>query len=169
VARGADHARAQLFAVVLRGQVTVAALRTRIETKRHADSVRALGLVPLATGAAREADLQERYALIQDFQHSGRQVGPGRRASEARAAESALENLACTASYPDPLWLTWALEARSHADLAACPLIVESAEYKVRLALTADRASELTVQRGARGLCAPSRPRSRSSPPWPIW
>ena len=47
---GGGHKRAQLFASAMLGQADGEALRQNIATKRHQDSVRALGLVPLPAG-----------------------------------------------------------------------------------------------------------------------
>lgn len=112
---GNGHGRAKLFAQAMTGEVTVAELLSRIESKRNADSVRALGLVPL--GEDRDRDMRERYDVIQEFLRGSRQFGAMRQASEKLAVSIALENLARTAGYPDPLRLTWALESRDVEDL----------------------------------------------------
>jgi hypothetical protein len=114
-ATGSGHKRAQLFADAIRGQTDEDGLLGRIAEGRHQDCVRALGLLPLPTGAARDAAVARRYEKIQEFRRSGRQFGPRRRASEQRAADIALANLARIAGYRDPLRLSWAMEARSAA------------------------------------------------------
>ena len=53
---GAGHARAQLFADAMLGDVSKRELVQRITKKRHQDAVRALGLMPLAEGEKREKD-----------------------------------------------------------------------------------------------------------------
>jgi Family of unknown function (DUF5724) len=113
---GTGHRRAQLFADAVRGQASEAELRHAITEKRHQDSVRALGLLPLPAGAARDQAAAQRYGLIQEFRRTSRQFGPARRASEQRAADIALANLARMAGYRDPLRLSWAMEARGIAD-----------------------------------------------------
>lgn len=49
---GNGHRRAQLFAEAMLGQLDEADLTTRITKRRHQDAVRALGLLPLPSGAA---------------------------------------------------------------------------------------------------------------------
>lgn len=121
---GAGHARARLFADAMLNRVTKKELLTRAQKKRYQDAVRALGLLPLATGKSREADLLDRYKAMQEFIRTSRQFGSQRQASEKRAAQIGQENLARTAGYPDPIRLQWAMEARAVADLADGPISV---------------------------------------------
>lgn len=130
-ARGNGHGRAKLFAQAMIGEVTAAELEKRIEEKRPVDAVRALGLVPLADDS--EAEVRHRYAILQEFLRSSRQFGSMRQASEKMAVTIGLENLARTAGYPDPLRLTWALEAREVEDLKGGGKEVVSGDLTVRL------------------------------------
>ncbi len=132
---GGGHARARLFADAMLERVTKKELLARVKQKRHQDSVRALGLLPLAKGKSREADLLERYKVLQEFIRSGRQFGSQRQASEKRAAQIGQENLARTAGYPDPLRLQWAMEARAVADLAEGPISVQAEGVSVSLGI----------------------------------
>ena len=144
------HKRAQLFAGAMSGTETAAGLLARIAASRRQDAVRALGLLPLA--ADRDADLLGRYEAMQEFIRSSRQFGSQRQASERRAAEIGLANLARTAGYIDPLRLQWAMEARSVQDLAGDG--VSASAGKVTVALTIDDAGEpqLRVTRAGRTL-----------------
>lgn len=146
------HKRAQLFADAMRGAVEEAELRKRVDEKRHQDAVRALGLLPLPDGAKRDDALLARYELIQEFIRTSRQFGSQRQASERRAAEIGLENLARTAGYKDPIRLGWAMEARGIADLADGPLVVEAAGASVALEIDADGLPQTTVSRDGREL-----------------
>jgi hypothetical protein len=147
------HTRAQLFARSMEGAVDAQALTARIDQKRHRDSVRALGLVPLlSAGPDREGALLQRYEAIQEFARTSRQFGSQRQASERRAAEMALANLARTAGYRDPLRLEWAMEASSVADLAGRPAVAEVQDVRVTLTIDPDGAPLLTVARGDKAL-----------------
>lgn len=130
---GAGHRRSQLFAAAMAGRLDESELRARIDKKRHQDSVRALGLLPLPEGELRDELLLERYLHIQEFLRGSRKWGSQRRASETRAAEIGLQNLARTAGYSDPLRLQWAMEARSAADLADGPLEARAGDVTVTL------------------------------------
>jgi hypothetical protein len=132
---GGGHARARLFADAMLEQVKKKELVTRMRAKRNQDAVRALGLLPLAEGKSREADLLDRYKEMQEFIRTSRQFGSQRQASEKRAAQIGQENLARTAGYPDPLRLQWAMEAKAVADLADGPISVTTEGVTVSLGI----------------------------------
>ncbi|MGK7872686.1 MAG: DUF5724 domain-containing protein [Xenococcaceae cyanobacterium] len=143
---GTGHKRAQLFADAMLGRIEKETLVTRITQKRHQDSVRALGLLPLARGKKkRESDLLERYQVIQEFLRTSRKFGSQRQASEKLAAMIAMENLARTTGYPDPQRLEWAMEAQAVADLAENSHTVAIDEVSVSLAITEKGEPELTI------------------------
>jgi Domain of unknown function (DUF4132)/Family of unknown function (DUF5724) len=79
------------------------------------ESVRALGLLPLA--AARAADLRERYQVLQEYHRYARALSPMSREGAIRAAEVGIANLARTAGYLDPIRFQWAMEAAGCVDL----------------------------------------------------
>ncbi|MBT0566199.1 DUF4132 domain-containing protein [Williamsia sp. CHRR-6] len=144
------HKRAELFATALLASVTTDELQQRISTKRHQDSVRALGLVPLAG----ESDLLARYELISDFVRSDRTSGSQRRASERTAMLIGLDNLARTAGYRDPQRLRWAMETAAVKDLMAGPISATDGDLEVSLSVDAEGNPELQVRRGAKTLAA---------------
>ena len=130
-AGGSGHVRVQLCAKAMDGTVSVADLEARIKEKRHVDAVRALGLVPL--GPHRESEIRSRYMTFQEFLRGSRKFGSMRQTTEKMAVTIALENLAWTAGFPDPLRLTWAIEAREAGDLRGSGLSVSAADVTVRL------------------------------------
>jgi HEAT repeat protein len=150
---GAGHKRAELFAEAMVGRIDELDLRSRIVEKRHQDSVRALGLMPLPRGKRkREGTVLERYELVQEFVRTSRQFGSQRQASERRAAEIGLANLARTAGYRDPLRLSWAMEARGVADLADGPLTVTVGDVEVSLQIGDDGKPEVETRKDGRVL-----------------
>ncbi len=151
--RGGGHKRAQLFADAMLGHVTATELVARIDEKRHQDAVRALGLVPLPRqAAARQAETLRRYERLQAFKRESRKFGSQRQASEGRAVEIGLQNLARTAGYRDPGRLEWAMEAAAVADLARGPVAVTVEETTVSLELTSAGEPVLTVTKRGRSL-----------------
>jgi predicted DNA-binding WGR domain protein len=134
---GGGHARARLFADAMLGTVNGDELRRRILDKRHQDSVRALGLLPLPTGLTetRTAEVTARYQAIQEFIRTGKQFGAQRRASEESAARIGLDNLARMAGYADPIRLQWAMEAHLVADLRGGSIMVEDGDILVTLSI----------------------------------
>lgn len=151
---GQGHGRARLFADAMLGEVNQTELTKRITSKRQQDSVRALGLLPLAKGKQREADVLERYKVIQEFKRGSRKFGSMKQASEKLAARIGLENLARTAGYPDPIRLEWAMEARAIADLAQRPMTVKAGEVKISLAINDLGEATLTITKANKPLKA---------------
>lgn len=147
------HKRAELFARALRGDVSATELLTRITEKRHQDSVRAYGLLPLPDGdEVRQSAVLERYETLHRWRQGGRKFGQQRRTSEALAVRIGLANLARTAGYRDPQRLQWAMEAEAVRDLADGP--VSASEGDVIVSLSIDNAGTpvVEVRRGERHL-----------------
>ena len=144
---GGGHKRAQAFADAMLGQLPKEAVLPRIREKRNGDAVRALGLIPLAKGRARDSDLLERYQIMQEFGRGSRQFGAMRQASEKTAVAIGLENLARTAGYPDPVRLEWAMEAQAVADLAAGPVSAAAGDVTVTLSINPWGSPEIAVTR----------------------
>jgi hypothetical protein len=145
---GGGHKRAQLYADAMRGTASEASILARIHEKRHQDSARALGLVPLPDEPGRDAAVLSRYGALQEFIRTSRQFGSSRQASEKRAAEIGLQNLARTAGYADPIRLGWAMEARGVADLADGPLSATVGDVEVALAIDERGEPDVVIRRG---------------------
>ncbi|MBB4634023.1 DUF4132 domain-containing protein [Longimicrobium terrae] len=146
------HTRAQLFGRAMGGVVTREELAARIADKRHQDSVRAVGLVPLPADGERAAELLARYQLLQQYRRESRRFGSQRQASEGRAVEIGMANLARTAGYRDPQRLQWAMEREAVADLAAGPVVREVAGVTITLSIGEDGTPELSAARGGKAL-----------------
>lgn len=150
---GAGHTRAQLFADAILGAVKEKDLLKRIAARRHQDSVRALGLAPIAPGDRGRRQILARYRLIQDFRRTSRRHGGAMlQASERRAVEIGLENLAWSAGYPDPLRLQWAMEATELGDLADGPIIVRLGHTSVSLSIDDEGVPSLAADKAGRAL-----------------
>ena len=143
---GVGHKRAQKFADAMLGRVTLADLEKVIADKRHQDSVRAIGLVPI-TG---EADILSRYQLLQKFLKESRQFGSMKQASEKLAVSIALENLARTAGYPDPIRLQWAMEAREIEDLKSGSMSASAGEIIATLTILPTGDPEITAEKSGK-------------------
>jgi predicted RNA binding protein YcfA (HicA-like mRNA interferase family) len=89
---------------------------------------------------------------LQRFLKGSRAFGPQRRASERLATDIALENLARSAGAVDARRLTWAMEAREVADLAAGPLEAIEDEVAVSLRIDPEGAPRLEVRKRGRTL-----------------
>jgi hypothetical protein len=147
------HKRAELFGSALLGETTTTELIERIRDKRHQDSVRAFGLVPLGKSSkAARRELLARYELLQAFIKESRQFGSQRQASERLAAEMGLANLARTAGYPDPQRLSWAMEAEALGDLRHGSVEVVEGDVKVTLSIDANGEAQLVSQKNGKAL-----------------
>jgi hypothetical protein len=151
---GSGHRRAQLFAEAMLGQIEEASLVQRIIQKRHQDSVRALGLLPLPLNDQQDEIILQRYQTIQEFVRGSRKFGSQRQASEKLAARISLENLTRTAGFPDPRRLEWAMEARAVADLASESVSVTQDEVTITLAIDEWGEPQLTIIKKGRPLKA---------------
>jgi hypothetical protein len=153
-AGGNGHTRARGFADAMLGRATPEALLGHIRARRDQDAIRALGLVPLAAGAAGERDLLTRYQAMQDVARTGRRFGAQRQASERVAVEVGLANLARTGGHADPMRLAWTLEAREVADLADAPQTAVAGDVAVTLAIGPSGEAEVTASRAGNPLKA---------------
>jgi HEAT repeat protein len=149
---GRGHARATLFADAMLGRLDKQALINRFTKKRHQDSVRALGLLHLAEGADGEVDLLKRYESLQEFLRTGKKYGSMRRTNEKLAVGIAMQNLARTAGYADPIRLEWAMEAQANADMADGSLTATVEDVTVTLAIDAWGDPAISVERQGRRL-----------------
>jgi hypothetical protein len=152
-ASSTGHTRAQLFARAMAGLVTRDELLKRIDS-RHQDSVRALGLLPLADGEARADDVLTRYTRLQEFRREARKFGSQRQQSEKRAVTIGLENLARTAGFRDPQRLQWAMEQHAVADLVQGPVTLDKGDARFELSLDADGVASLRVAKNGKTLKA---------------
>lgn len=132
---GHDYKKPTVLAEVLLGKAKKADIVNAIAKRRLRESVRLLGLMPLATGDKREADLRERYEVLQEYAKYARSLGSMSRASAVQAADIGIANLARTAGHPDAIRFQWAMEAESVADLAKGPQVVSVQGYTITLAL----------------------------------
>ncbi|MGV3661674.1 MAG: DUF5724 domain-containing protein [Prosthecobacter sp.] len=134
------EARAKLYASAILGEVKMDECEERVLKKRHQDSVRALGLVPLPEKPeARKKEVRRRYEVVQELRRGAHKFGAERRANEERAAALALDTLARNAGYADPIRMEWDLEAE-----AVRRLFTDAAGIHVQ-----DLACELQVSSGA--------------------
>lgn len=142
------HKRAELYAKAILGQLDESELVQRITEKRHQDSVRALGLLPLAG----RQSLLDRYELLRGFVASDRSSGAQRRASETAAVSASLQNLARTAGYRDPQRLEWAMETEAIRDLSDGPVTATDGDLVVALTIDPAGSPQLSVQRAGKAL-----------------
>lgn len=109
ITSGANHRRAQLFSDATLGKLKATkALEKEINDKRNKDKLLSYSLIPLGKHSQKEA--LKRYDFLQAFLKASKKFGAQRRASEAKATEIALENLARNAGYQDTLRFGWQMD-----------------------------------------------------------
>ncbi len=148
---GAGHRRAQIYAEAMLGQVDETELVNRILKKRHQDSVRALGLLPLPADRADEVALG-RYQVLREFERGSKKFGQQRQRSESTAVRIGIENLARSAGAVDPQRFIWTMEAAEAGDLADGPVSVTQDDVTVTLAVDSEGVPDITVERSGKRL-----------------
>jgi hypothetical protein len=143
---GAGHRRAQIFSEAMLGELDEDALVKRIADKRHQDSVRALGLLPLPPDRADQVAL-ERYQRLREFERGSKKFGQQRQRSESLAVRIGIENLARTTGAPDPQRFMWAMEAAEAGDLSDGPVSVTEDGVTVTLSVDSEGLPEVSVHR----------------------
>ncbi|MDE6607100.1 MAG: DUF4132 domain-containing protein, partial [Lachnospiraceae bacterium] len=156
ISDGQKHSRARKYADAAAGKVTLEALREQIEAKRNKDLLMSYGLVPFEKN--REKDMLGRYQFIQNFAKEAKQFGAQRRASESKAAQTALVNLSVHGGFADVTRLTLNMEGRLAEEFAS--YMEWTAVEDVELCLHIDESgkSELLCRKGEKLLkSVPSR------------
>ncbi len=148
ITSGTGHARAKQFADAMLGKLVETQVVTRITSKRHQDSLRALGLLPLPK--SKDIPLLKRYEVIQTFLKESKQFGSQRKESERLAARIGLENLARTAGYPDPMRLEWAMELKAVADLSKGAVKLVKGDVELILSVSPEGEPKLEVQKAGK-------------------
>ncbi len=112
ISEGARHTRARKYADAALGRMAIEPTEALIQEKRNRDLLMAYALIPLQG----DQDLLRRYLFIQEFQRQSKQFGAQRIASEKKASEMALTNLAVNAHIADVTRLTLRMEAQLMED-----------------------------------------------------
>jgi Family of unknown function (DUF5724)/Domain of unknown function (DUF4132) len=147
------HKRAELFADAMLGNLGEEEVLGRIGSKRHQDSIRALGLLPLSPNTEiKSGQVLSRYQTVQEFVRGAKQFGAQRQESEKLCARIGLENLSRTAGYRDPARLEWAMEAQANADLAEGPISVTIDDVTVALSVNSLGEPEIHTEKKGKEL-----------------
>ncbi len=131
ISDGAKHSRARKYADATLGKFGVDETERAVSDKRNKDLLMAYALIPLEG----EDDICRRYLYIQRFRKESKQFGSQRIASEAKAVEMALTNLAINAGYSDTMRLTLRMETKVIDDSRALleEQIIEGVSFKITL------------------------------------
>lgn len=108
ISDGTKHSRARKYADAVQGKLDAEKTAAQIADKRNKDLVMAYALIPFAD----EDALCRRYLRIVQYRKEARQFGAQRSASERKAADIALQNLAMNAGFADVTRLTLRMETK---------------------------------------------------------
>ncbi len=153
-ATGPQAKKAQFVADVLLGKASKKDLIDGIRKRNLKENVRLLGLLPLENATKRDADLANRYEVLQEYRRYANQLSSMTKPEALRACDIGLRNLASTAGYADPVRLQWAMEAASTRDLAAGPVQVSHGDVTMSLALNGEAVPQLSIARAGKPLKA---------------
>lgn len=148
IADGSKHARARKYADAALSRVSRGELEAAICDKRNKDLLMSYGILPLEG----KEDLLRRYEFLQAFLKESREFGAQRRASEAKAVDCAIRNLATTAGYLDALRLTLAMETALVRENQAFFDSITEAGYTLRAEVDAEGKASLSVEREGKRL-----------------
>ncbi len=147
---GANHRRAQLYADTAIGKLSPKPFMQEIQDKRNKDKLRALGLIPL--NKSDDKDALTRYQFIQQFLKESKQFGAQRRASEARAASIALENLARNAGDGEATRFTWRMELSAFNDIKHLFKAQQIEQITAHLQIEEDASVAIVVEKDGKRL-----------------
>ncbi len=131
ISDGAKHSRARKYADAVMDRLDKSEIVKNITEKRNKDTLIAYSLIPLKS----KKDLTERYLLLQDFKKQSSQFGSQRKASEGKAVEIAMQNLAENAGYQDVTRLTLSMETKLFDDIKPLLDFSQIDDISVRLSI----------------------------------
>lgn len=134
ISDGTKHSRARKYADAVQGKLDAEKTAAQITDKRNKDLVMAYALIPFAD----EDELSQRYLRIVQYRKEAKQFGAQRSASERKAADIALQNLAMNAGFADVTRLTLRMETKLLDDSKIYFEGITVDEITVRLVVDAD-------------------------------
>lgn len=141
ISDGSKHARARKYADAALGLVSAEDLEKTISDKRNKDLLMSYGILPYKN----EEDSLHRYEFIQKFLKESKQFGGQRRASEAKACDMALKNMATVSGYSDSLRLILAMETALVLSNQKYFDGIEVGEYTAKAVVTSDGKAEFEL------------------------
>ncbi len=154
ISDGAKHSRARKYADATLGKLNVDEIEKIVSDKRNQDLLMAYALIPLEG----EDDILRRYLYIRKFLKESKQFGSQRSVSEAKAANTALTNLAINAGYSDSIRLTLRMETKVIDD--SRNLFEEQTIDSVSLKISTDEKGKASISASKNGKQLKSIPAS---------
>lgn len=148
ISDGTKHSRARKYADAVQGKLDAEKTAAQIADKRNKDLVMAYALIPFAD----EDELSRRYLRIVQYRKEAKQFGAQRSASERKAADIALQNLAMNAGFSDVTRLTLRMETKLLDDSKVYFDGITVDEITVRLIVDADGKVSTEIMKNGKAL-----------------
>ena len=148
ISDGAKHSRARKYADATLGIMEVDDTENKITDKRNKDLVMAYSLIPVSN----EDDIIRRYLFLQNFLKESKKFGSQRIASEKKAVEIAMSNLAMNAGYSDVTRLTLRMETKLIDDIRELFEDKEIEDVILRLNVSDEGKAEIIRQKAGKVL-----------------
>ncbi len=148
ISDGTKHARARKYADAVLGKTDRTEAEQKISDKRNKDLLMAYSLIPLGD----EADVIRTYLFLQQFLKESKKFGAQRIASEKKAVEIAMNNLAMNAGYSDVMRLTLRMETKLLDDMKELFAEKEIEDVTVRLSVEEDGRAEIVCTKDGKVL-----------------
>ena len=148
ISDGAKHSRARKYADAVMGKMDTSETVKTVADKRNKDLLMAYALIPLAD----DNDLCERYLYLQKFLKESKKFGSQRSASEKKAVETAMRNLALNAGYSDTARLTLRMETKLIDDNRELFEEKQVGDVTVKLVTDENGKTEIICQKGGKAL-----------------
>lgn len=148
ISDGAKHSRARKYADAVMGKMTAQETVKTVADKRNKDLLMAYALIPLNG----EDDICERYLYLQQFLKESKKFGSQRSASEKKAVETAMQNLALNADYADVTRLTLRMETKLTSDSKELFEDKQVEDVTVRLTVDDSGKTDIVCIKGGKAL-----------------
>ncbi len=148
ISDGAKHSRARKYADAVLGKMEIDKTIETVSDKRNKDLLMALSLIPIKN----EDDICKRYLYLQKFLKESKKFGAQRSASEKKAVEVSMQNLAMNAGYTDVTRLTLRMETKLIDDNKELFEEKEVEDIVIRLAVGEDGKIETIVSKNGKAL-----------------
>lgn len=148
ISDGAKHSRARKYADAVMGKLSKEEAVKNITEKRNKDTLMAYSLIPLEG----EDDMVERYLLLQQFLKESKKFGAQRKASESKAVDIAMQNMAKTAGFADVTRLTLRMETKLFDNIRELTEFNTVGDVAVRLAIDEDGNTSIECTKNGKAL-----------------
>ena len=142
------HTRARKYADACMGKTEKEAFLTQAKEKRNKDALNAYCICPVEN----DKDLLERYLYVRQFQKETKAFGAQRQASEKRACEIALMNLARNSRFETVTRLSWIMETEVIQQYSSFLHAQQVEDIEVWIEIDAFGKNEICVKKNGKAL-----------------